>query len=215
MEKKQNSVPQNVMEEQAMRDNAIAKVNKKLIIGCVVAFVAILAGAGIWYWVHTANVEKANEAIGKADMELNDSVRNAMYKQIADDGSNAPNQRARIMTAINFYDQEKYQEALDYLDKVSVGSDVVTVGVSCLKGDCYVNLNKLDEALDCYSDALDQADGNPQLVPYVLLKEANIYRSQKKYDKEYKCYSAMRTDYPAFLPDVEKYYERAKIAAGK
>lgn len=215
MENKNANAPKNVMEEQATRDNAIAKVNKKVIIGCVVAIVAILAGAGIWYWVHSSNVERDTELIGNADMEPNDSIRQVLYKQVADAGTNAPNERAKLMVAIKYYDEAKYQDALNYLNQVSVNSEVVSVGVESLKGDCYANLGKLDEALAAFGTALDKADGNPQLVPFILLKEANIYRAQKKYDKELECYSTIRTDYPAFLPDVDKYYERAKAAAGK
>lgn len=215
MEKKTNNLPENVMEEQAERDNAIAKVNKNVIIACAVVFIAILCGGLTWYFVHKHNVEKAQEAIGVADMEMNDSIQAIMYKDLADDGSNAPNQRAKILTAIKYYEDGKYQEALNYLDDVSVDSDVITVGVYCLQGDCYANLNKLPEALAAFDKALDKAEGNDQLTPYVLLKEANIYRAQKNYEKEYECYSAIRTDYPMFMQDIDKYYERAREAAGK
>lgn len=215
MEKNSNNVPTNVMEEQAERGNAIAKVNKNVIIACVVVFVAIICGGLVWYFVHQNNVAKAQEAIGVADMEMNDSIQAVMYKDIADAGSNAPNQRAKLLTAIKLYEDGKYQDAIGYLDDASVDSDVITVGIYCLKGDCYVNLKKFDEALGCYADALDKAEGNDQLVPYVLLKEANIYREQKNYEKELECYTAIRTDYPMFLSDIDKYYERARLAAGK
>ena len=208
-------LPKNVLEEQAVRDNAIAKVNKKVIIACVAVFVAILVGAGIWYFVHKSNVEKAEQAIGEADIEMNDSIQFAKYKAIADDGTNAPNERAKLMVAIKYYQDGKYKEALDYLDQASVNSELVSVGILSLKGDCNANLGNLDEALNCYGKALDEADGNPQLVPFILMKQANIYREQKKYDKELECYTSIRTDYPAFLPDVDKYYERAKASAGK
>ena len=215
MENNQNKAPKNVMEEQAENANFFAKVNKNVIIGCVAIFAAVLVGGLIWYFVHASNVRKAQEAMGVADMEMNDSVKAKMYKDIADAGSNAPNQRAKLLTAIKLYEDGKYQDAIGYLDDASVDSDVITVGIYCLKGDCYVNLKKFDEALGCYADALDKAEGNDQLVPYVLLKEANIYREQKNYEKELECYTAIRTDYPMFLSDVDKYYERARLAAGK
>ena len=198
-----------------MRDNAIAKVNKKVIVACLVVLLAVLVGGGIWYWIHTSNVEKATEAMGEADIEMNDSLRAIAYKKIADDGSTAPNERAKLMVAINYYQDGKYKEALEYLDKASVNSELVEVGMWSLKGDCNANLGNLDEALNCFSKGLDEADGNPQLVAFLLRKEANIYRAQKKYDKELECYSTIRTDYPSYMPDVDKYYERAKTQAGK
>lgn len=215
MEKETNNAPQNVIDEQVDGGNAIAKVSKKTVITCVAVFLVILCGGLVWYFTHLNNVEKAQEAMGAADMEMNDSIKAVMYKDIADAGSTAPNQRAKILTATKYYEEGKYQEALNYLDQVSVDSDIVTVGVYCLKGDCNVNLKKYDEALECYADALDAANGNSQLTPYVLLKEANIYHEQKNYEKELECYSAIRTEYPAFMQDVDKYYERALQAAGK
>lgn len=200
---------------EAVQDAGIARVNKKVIIWSAVAIVVVLAIAGGMYWSYYSGNKKANEAIGKADMEQNDSLQYQMYKKIADDADYDANNRARVMVAGHLYKDGKYQEALNYLDKADLNSERLEAGIYLLKGDCYANLNKLDDALKCYHEALRKADNNPAIVPYVMLKLANVYRAQKKYDKEYEQYLQIQSQYPAFMNDIDKYVERAKVQAGK
>lgn len=207
--------PVDALGEQIVTDNAIAGINKKLIIWCLVGILAVIAVGGIIYWIQAAGAANAQEAIGRADIEQNDSTRFALYKKIADDGSYKANDRAKLMTAIKYYNDGKYAEALKYLDGVKVGSDVIQTGVYSLQGDCYANLNKLDEARKAFDRALDEADGNPSLVPFILVKEANVCRAQKDYETEADLYRALRQDYPGFMMDVDKYYQRALASSAK
>ena len=200
---------------EAVQGAGIARVNKKVIIWSLVAIVVGLAIAGGMYWSYYSGNKKANEAIGKADMEQNDSIRFEMYKKIADDGDYDANNRARVMVAGHYYEQGKYEEALKYLDKADLDGERVEAGICLLKGDCYANLNKLDEAINCYNEALKEANNNPAIMPYCMLKLANVYRAQKKYDKEYEEYLKIQSQYPSFMGDIDKYVERAKIQAGK
>lgn len=215
MEQNKDIKPDSLPAVEAIQDKAIAGVNKKVIIWTLVIIAVILVAGGIFYWLHSAGTAKENEQIGAADVEQNDSIRFSMYKKLADEGSYKAADRAKLMVAAKYYQDGKYQEALKYLDGVKVSSPVIQTGVYSLQGDCYANLNKLDDALKSFNKALDEADDNEQLVPFVLVKIANIYRAQKNYEKEYECYTTLRTDYPGFLYDVDKYYERAKAAAGK
>lgn len=215
METNKNNAPLEEPRVEEIRDLAVAKVNKKIIVWSLIAIAVLLVVAGVGYWMHSAGEKKAQEAIGAADIELNDSIKFEMYKKVADDGSYKPNERAKLMVAIKYYQDGKYKEALEYLDGVSVSSDIIGAGALSLQGDCYANLGKLDDALKCYSSALDEANSNPQIVPFILVKEANVYRAQKDYEREYDVYETIRRDYPNFMYDVDKYYERAKAAAGK
>lgn len=208
---------QTLLGVEAQRDNAIAKVNKKVIIGCVAGIVALLIGGGIWYWVHSSNVNKAADQFVEAMFFQPDSAKQmASLKALADDNTNAPNQAAALTYAGRLYQAGKYDEAAKYLEKADPSSDVVNVARLCLLGDCQVNLDKKEEAMKSYEKALDEADNNPVLSPYVLFKQASLYRAQNKFDKEFECIDNIRTNYPNFLnPEIEKYYERAKAAAGK
>lgn len=159
-----------------------------------------------------AGSNKADEIIAKADAASTDSVAVELYKEAADAGYKSGH-RAAAEVAIRLYQDGKYEEAIKYLDKANLDDEVAAAGVYTLKGDCYVNLDKLDKAMDCYSKAESKADENPEIVPLILIKEANIYRAQEKYADEAKCYKEIIDEYPLYVQqsrtDIRKYYERA------
>jgi tetratricopeptide (TPR) repeat protein len=215
MESNTHNNPVNLSSEQDLRDIEFAQKSKKVVTWSLIGIAIILVVGGLIYWLHSNGEKSAAEAIGKADIEMNDSIKFQMYKKIADDGSYKANERAKLMVAIKYYQDGKYKEALEYLDKASVGSDLVQAGAYSLKGDCYANLNKLDDAINSFEKALSEVGDNSQVVPFILFKEANIYRAQKKYDKEFEVLGKIRQEYPSYINDIEKYYQRAKAAAGK
>lgn len=208
MENKQAQTPSNKGAE-ATQEAGIIRVSKKIITWSVIAIAAVLVIAGTGYWIYQSGNNKANEAIAAADTEMNDSIQMEMYKQIAADGSYKANERAKLMVAIRYFNDGQYEDALNYLKDASVSSSIIQTGVHSLEGDCYANLNKYDEALKAFNKALDAADDNGQLIPFLMVKMANIYRAQQNYTKEAEIYAELRKEHPGFLYDVDKYYERA------
>lgn len=189
-----------------------AKKNKKALVACSLVIIACIVGALIWVMVAQAGSRKADEAIAKADAAANDSVATALYSQVAEMGYKSGN-RAKAEMAIRLYRQEKYEEALKYLDDCSLDDKIAAPGVYVLAGDCHVNLGQLDQALKSYSKAISAADKNPEIVPFVLIKEANIYRSQGNFKAEANAYKEIIDEYPSYVNntriDIKKYYERA------
>ncbi len=87
-----------------------------------------------------------------------------------------------------------------------------------MKGDCQVNLKQYGQAIDSYKKAVKKAKGNGQIVPRVLLKEANVYDAQKKYDLALECYQTIKKDYPDFTPgngSIDAYIGREQGRLGK
>lgn len=194
------------------------KVNKKAItIAAVVVAVIVVVGLAI-YLVRLNGSKKAAETIAVADLEMNDSIALNQYMKAAELGYKSGN-RAKLNCAIALYKKGDYNKALEYLKDANIDSEIVDAGRLTLMGDCYANTGKLDEALDCYNKAISASDNNPQVAPFVLVKEANIYREQKKYDKEYEAYEKIFNNYPEYVMglnfDIRKYAERAKANAGK
>ena len=76
-----------------------------------------------------------------------------------------------------------------------------------------------DKALDYFNKAIKKADKNPQISPRVLLKEANVYDEQKKYDKALECYMQIKNQYPSFQTgngiDIDAYIARENARLGK
>lgn len=165
---------------------------------------------------------KAFEAYNEVETKAmgNDSIAAAEYGKVAGkfSGTDA-GELAALSAGQALYNQGKYQEAIKYLDKAMTGEKVLDANTTALIGDCYVNLKKYDNALDYFGKAIKMADKNPQIVPRVLLKEANVYDEQKKYDKALGCYEQIRDDYPEFQlgngASIEAYIAREQARLGK
>ncbi len=196
--------------------------NQKTIMWAIVALTAVIAVILIYIFaIRRPGIQSADSAIGQADLEQmmgNDSTALVQYQKVADDYGYEAGNRAALNSAIILYKQGKYQEALDYVKKYSGKEDVIGATAKALEGDCYVNLDKFDEALGCYEKAVKISDDNPALTPYFLMKEANVYNAQKNYAKEAEAYRTIIDKYPSFGAstniDFQKYLDRAENLAG-
>ena len=193
-----------------------ARENKKRIICISVAVIALVAACIIWYLVAQAGSRKADEAIGRADIEMtNDSLATSLYAEAANCGYRSGN-RAKAMMGIRLYQEGKYAEAAEYLGDCSLDDEGAAAGVKILEGDCYVNLENYDKALSWYRKAIDKADENPMVVPFVLVKEANVYRAQQNYKEEAKALKTIIDEYPQYQAqgiNLEALYQRAQTMA--
>lgn len=218
--------PKNQVNEQA--EVAAKNVNEKLIKNIMIAAgvvlaVALVAICYVQFWTKPQE-QKAMEAISEVDYEVltsnGDSAKLAAatkkYEAIASQFGGKAGNRATLQVAIQAYADGKYQECLTKLgDYSSTGSVVADAGVKGLEGDCYVNLKKYEEALKCFDNAISEANGNPELVPYFMSKKARIYHEMKNYAKELETYEAIRADYLKTVKfDVDLYIERAKALVG-
>lgn len=191
---------------------AKAQANKKTIMYCLVAAAVCVIAVLAYILIAQSGSRKADELVAKADAAQNDSIALALYAEAADAGYKSGN-RAKAEMGIRLYRDGKYEEALNYLDDCSLDDEIAEAGVETLKGDCYVNLDQLDKALSSYKSAISDADKNPEIVPFVLIKMANIYREQGNFDAEAKAYKQIIDDYPSYLNttrmDIRTYYQRA------
>ncbi len=178
--------------------------------------------AGYIFLYKNPHQSKSYEAYNQVEMDTqgNDSLAAVKYLEVAKKyGSSDGGNLASLSAGEAFYNQGKYKEALASLEKFSCDDPILDANATVLEGDCYVNLNKYPEALKCYDEAISRADRNPQIVPRVLLKKANIYDAQKKYADALKCYETLKTEYPEFRlgsgMSVDAYIEREKARLGK
>lgn len=197
--------------------------NKKIIMVCSLVVIAIAAIVLSYvYFFRNPGIQKANDQIGAADLELaqgNDSTAMVQYMALADNGGYDAANRAALQSAILLYQDGKYEEALKYLDKYSVKDEIIGAGARSLKGDCLVNLDRLDDAAKAFKDAISTSDNNPAYTPFFMMKLARVFAAQGKHDEEAKLYEEIVKDYPfygqAHNIDVEKLLDRARLQAGK
>ena len=180
-----------------------------------IIFVAALTFAYLYLYSIPRN-NKAMEAYNKVELTAtNDSAAAAQYKKVADEfGSTKAGKLAALSAAETLYETGKYADAAKYLKDFDSSDKVVNANAQILLGDCYVNLNKLDDAIKAFKDAESDAKGNPQIAPRALLKLAVVYDAQKKYGDALKCYETIKKDYPEFAfgngMSVDSYIEREK-----
>lgn len=176
--------------------------NNKKIIYIFLAIIGIVAAFTLSYLFIYKNphVEKSFAAFNGVETQvLNDSVAAEQYKAVANQyKGDMAGKLAALSAGEALYNEGNYEEAAEYLKRFSSDDDVLDANVYALIGDCYVNLNKYDDALNYYNKSVRKANGNPQIVPRVLLKEANVYDAQQKYDKALECYQIIQNSYPTF-----------------
>lgn len=197
--------------------------NKKTIFWIVggVAVVAALVVAYL-FLIRNPKNDKAYEAYNQVEINTagNDSVAAGEYKKVADkySGTDAGN-LAALSAGESYYSAGNYKEAAKCLEEFSTSEPVLGANALALTGDCYVNMKQYDKALEYFEKSVKKADGNPQIVPRVLLKEANVYDEQKKYDKALACYERIKKEFPAFQPgngaDIDAYIARENARLGK
>ena len=175
--------------------------NKKIIL-IVIGVILVVAAFVLSYLFIYKNphVEKAFEAYNGVETQaLNDSVAAQQYMEVADKYSgDAAGKLAALSAGETLYNQGRYEEAAEYLKKFSSKDDLLESNALVLTGDCYVNLQNYDEALKYFQKAIRKANGNQQIVPRVLLKEANVYDAQGNFGKALECYQQLKNNFPGF-----------------
>lgn len=201
--------------------------NKKIIYWVLGIIVVCAAGIGSYFYFYRtprqnnswADYDKA--LLKEMRGELTDSASAAAYAKIGEkySGTNAADV-AKITAASKYYDQKKYDQAIKCLEGLTVSEPVMDAQIKVLLGDCYTNKGAASygKALEAYQAAVKKADSNPQIVPVVLIKEANIYDAQKNYAKALECYEQIKTGYPKFNAGslgIDGYIAREKARLGK
>ena len=197
--------------------------NKRVIYWTVAAIVVIaLIILGYVNLVRNPAIQQAKEEIAKADLSLslgNDSIALRQYLEVADSYSNDPANRANLNAAIILYQQGKYEEAIASLKEYDPSGSVVGPASKSLMGDCYVNLEKYDDALKAFDKAASLAGDNYLYTPIFLMKKATVYRELADYKAEAQTYQTIKDKYPEFAVnyniDIEKYLIRAQAQAGE
>lgn len=134
----------------------------------------------------------------------------AGYRKVAEDGSGNAHERALILAAGSYYEQGDYKKALENIEQVRTKSILFQTLKYILEGDCYVNLDKFDDALNAYNEAIEEAKGNTETTPYIMHKIANVYRYQGKFKEEADMLKRLQASYPDFYTNLDAEIARAE-----
>lgn len=201
-------------------DNQIARDKKvrSIMMWCSIACAVIVIGAIAYiFGYRQPQIEAGNDAIGQADLEAlfgsNDSIALAQYEAVANSYGFDAGNRAALAAAELLYKKGEYAKALEYLNKFSPSDEVIGSLALALKGDCLVNLDKNEEALNAFTKALRHADNNPQLTPYLLNKQGVVMMALGKYADAAEVYDRIETEYPNFAYQCNAEARRTRCEA--
>lgn len=218
--KQETNVVENV-NDQLLTAGRKVQEHKNIILWIVGIIVLIGAFVIAYLFIYrNPRLNKSWEEYSKVEIQAmgNDSVAQAGYKKIVSKyGSDGAGTTAALQLGLSLYQNGKYEDAIKYLKEADIDEPVLKASTTRMIGDCYVNLKKYDQAIQYFDKAISQADKNPQLVPAILMKKANIYEEQKKYQQALDTYEQIKKEYPEFQYGLgmDAYINRAKAQLGK
>ncbi len=186
----------------------------------------ILVAGGIWYYTSVMVPQKeadANDELFRAeamwagdslDVALNGTDQFLGLVDIADEyGSTKAGNRASYFAAAAFMKKGEYEEALNYLNNVSFDDEIIAPLAVCLKGDCNVELENLEEAASLYMKAAKMRD-NKFTAPYSYAKAARVYAKLGDWQSALDAWTVVSEDYndTQFARGVDKEIARAQAA---
>ncbi|MDE6415744.1 MAG: tetratricopeptide repeat protein [Duncaniella sp.] len=197
--------------------------NPKIILWSCIGVAALVAVILIYvYAFRQPAKEAASKALGEADIEMlmgNDSTALAKYQEVAANHSFESGNLANLNAAILLYKKGEYEQAIKYLDDYKPTESIIGASSRSLMGDCYVNLEQYDKALDCFKKAVKISDNNPHYTPAFMIKEATVYRHLKNYKAEAEVYAEILKKYPQYGQengiDIKKYLKRAEASVAE
>lgn len=198
-------------EEQSVENKSIQSIseflesNKNNVL--IAGIALILVAGGIYYYNNSykpAMETEANDSIFMAeryfgqdslDKALNGDGLNLGMRDIADEyGSTSAGNRAAFYAGRILLDKGQYEEALDYLDDVSMDDEIMAAQLVTLRGDCYSEMEQYEKAGDTYMKAANKRENN-LTTPYALMKAGVAYEEAGELSDAKKAYEKLEADY--------------------
>lgn len=173
------------------------------------------------FYIVPRNIQ-ANESIfhaqqafmdGDYEKALNGDGENMGFLAVIDEYSHTKACNIACLYAAKCYAAtEKYQEAIDMLDKFSGCDDeMISPAAIALQGNCYAELGQNEKAAELLVKAADEA-GNNAISPTCLLQAGQLYESLGQNDKALGCYRQIKEKYQqnTIYEEIDKYIEAAQ-----
>jgi tetratricopeptide (TPR) repeat protein len=223
MSKKQAKVQVNEFDETLAASRSFYEKNKKTILYGVGSILFIVIAALLIHQFYiTPRNNRANESIFRAEQAfldgnyekaLNGEGENMGFLAVIDEyGSTKAGNIACLYAAKCYAATEKYQEAIDMLDKFDgCGDALISPAAIALKGNCYAELGQNDKAAELLVKAAKEADNNT-ISPTCLLQAGQLYVSLGQNDKALDCYQQIKSKYQqsSIFYEIDKYIEQAQ-----
>lgn len=223
MSKKHKKNQVNEFDETLAASRSFYEKNKNAILyggGGLLAIIIIVLLVHQFYITPRNN--RANESIfyaeqafmnGNYEKALNGDGVNMGFLNVIDEFGHTKAANIACLYAAKCYAAtEKYQEAIDMLDKFDgCGDELVSPAAIALKGNCYAELGNNEKAAELLLKAAKEADNNI-ISPTCLLQAGQIFMSLGQNDKALDCYKQIKSKYQQnnIYYEIDKYIEAAQ-----
>ncbi|MCK9163406.1 MAG: tetratricopeptide repeat protein [Bacteroidales bacterium] len=205
--------------EAISRSEQFIEKNQKIILIVIIAILVLIGGFfGYKKFIaeprqETASAEMfaAEQFFKNEDMDkaLNGDGKHMGFIAIVDKyGSTKSGKLANFYAGSAYLSKGEYQKAIDYLDDFSSNDVFLSNQAKAMIGDCYLELNKVDDAIKNYEKAISSS--NEMTTPFVLFKLGLAYEMKKDNKNALITYKKIKSDYPSSLEarEIDKYISR-------
>lgn len=193
--------------------------NQKIIMIAVIAILVVIGG----FFGYKKFILEPKEVTASAEMfaaeqyfkndnmdkALNGDGKHLGFIAIIDKyGNTKSGNLANFYAGSAYLTKGEFQKAIEYLEDYKSKDAFLGNQAKAMVGDCYMELNKIDDAIKSYNNAL----GNPNdmTTPFILYKLGLAYEVKKDNKKALESYKRIKTEFPASSEarDIEKYIVR-------
>lgn len=203
-------------EQQATKAEAFFEKNKKAVIICIIAVIAVIV-CGILantYYFQPRQEDASTELAKSQELFQEEQWEKALagFQKVASDYSSTDaGNLAQLYIGLCQANLGKWQEAVNALESFSGQDDqMITPAAEGALGNAYANLNQLDKAVEHLKKAAKMADNN-SLSPTFLIQAGEILESQGKKDEALKLYQEVKEKYFNSMQyqTIDAYIQRA------
>ena len=203
-------------EQQATKAEAFFEKNKKAVIICIIAVIAVIV-CGILantYYFQPRQEDASTELAKSQELFQEEQWEKALagFQKVASDYSSTDaGNLAQLYIGLCQANLGKWQEAVNALENFSGQDDqMITPAAEGALGNAYANLNQLDKAVEHLKKAAKMGDNN-SLSPTFLIQAGEILESQGKKDEALKLYQEVKEKYFNSMQyqTIDAYIQRA------
>lgn len=222
---KQKEAEETLVDIVEVRDQAsdFLEENRNLIIGGIVALVAIVGGyLGYTNFYQQPRQERAMQEMTQAQVQFErDSFTLALtnpgggfsgFLDIIDNYGGTPAGNSALYYAgICYLNLGQYDAAIDYLGDFSAKGEIMPIMKNGAIGDAYSELQDFDKAMQYYKKAV-AAGENAVLTAYYLKKLGLLHEKNGDFAQALKAYQRIKNDFPKAPEsrEIQKYITRTE-----
>ena len=125
-------------------------------------------------------------------------------------GTNASN-LSNYYAGMSYLKLKDYKNSIKYLSQFNSDDQILSSLAKGSIGDCFVQLDQLEDALDYYEKAID-INTNDYTTAMYLLKAAHVSMELKKNNKSYNYFSRIKSDFPntIYAENIDVFISKAQ-----